>query len=197
MCASPGGKPRPDKLRGNRRWWLGGLLTASVSAVLVAAAFALWLIYPPKNEPARADVVVVVAGSTDGRHELGALLTRDGVADNLVVSNPAGTRDRVGYRLCHGEGVLESVRTWCLDPVPVTTTGEARSFEELARREGWNTAVVVTNRPHHHRVRLNFERCTSVETTVVSIDYLNWRWVPYQLLREAGGYLKFWVNDPC
>lgn len=69
------------------------------------------------------------------------------MADNLVVSNPLGIRDPAGYDLCARSLVPEHVETWCMDPVPFTTTGEAQTFELLAQQEGWTTAVVVTNRP--------------------------------------------------
>lgn len=192
MYSGSAGDPSARRRRGQV-----GVLVASVGLVAVIVTLVSWLAFPPKVTPERVDVVLVLAGSVDGRHEMGEALVRSGMADNLVVSNPLGVRGRVGYDLCASAGVSGQVETWCLDPLPATTTGEAQTFEVLAQRENWGTAVVVTNRPHHRRVRLNFDRCTSVETTVVSIDYINWRIMPYQTAREVGGFLKFWMVDPC
>lgn len=179
-----------------RRVWVG-ILLALVALIALTAAFVVWLTFPPTAKPGRVDVVVVMAGATDGRHELGSQLARSGVADNLVVSNPLGSWDEAGYDLCARSSAPEHVRTWCMDPLPPTTTGEAQTFELLARQEGWGSAVVVTNRPHHHRVKLNFDRCTTVEATVVSIEELNRQVIPYQVAREIGGFLKFWFTRPC
>lgn len=185
--------------RRRRRIWVRILLTLTALAALVGivAAFVVWLTFPPKITPGRADVVVVIAGAADGRHDIGERLIRGGVADNLVVSNPLGVRDPAGYDLCARTEFPEPVETWCMDPEPTTTTGEAQTFELLARQEGWTSAVAVTNRPHHHRVKLNFDRCTGAETTVVNIDNISWHVVPYQVAREVGGFLKFWFTNPC
>lgn len=173
------------------------ILLILVASITMLAIFAAWLSFPPKNTPERDDVVVIMAGATDGRHDLGHHLVRSGVADNLVVSNPLGYRDPAGYVLCSQSRVPEHIETWCMDPLPPTTTGEAQTFDSLASQEGWDSVVVVTNRPHHRRVKLNFDRCTNVEATVVSIDDLNRQIIPYQVAREMGGFLKFWLTRPC
>lgn len=187
-----------SEFKANRkRLWRVIPPVVAVAVLLMLAAFVAWLTFPPVHTPGRVDVVVVMAGATDGRHDIGAQLVKSGVADNLVVSHPLGSRDPAGYRLCAQWEAPDPVETWCMDPLPSTTTGEAQTFELLAARQGWDTAVVVTSRPHHHRVNLNFARCTGVTATVVSIDYLNWRLIPYQVARESGGFLKFWLTRPC
>lgn len=183
-----------------RGWWeaiaWGATAVLGVAAVSLVVASVV-LLNPARREPGEVDVVVVIAGADDGRHALGAELIWAGVADNLVVSNPAGARDVVGSALCRGKGIPDHVNIWCMKPSPSTTTGEAQTFERLAQREGWHTAVAITNRPHHYRVRLNFSQCTSVDTTVVSIRDLDWPLVPYLLAREFGGYAKHFYNRPC
>lgn len=181
------------------RWKVAaGVIVATLGVAGVSLAVIVWLLlHPPKNEPTSADVVLVIAGATDGRHDLGAELVKAGVADNLVVSNPAGLNDEVGSSLCRGENQPEGVNTWCMNPVPSTTTGEAQTFERLAQEQGWETAVAVTNRPHHHRVRLNFAQCTSVDTAVVSTEGLTERSLPYLVARELGGYVKHFLTNPC
>lgn len=173
------------------------ILVAVLTSLITLAAFVIWLTFPPKATLERVDVVVVMAGATDGRHDIGERLVRTGVADNLVVSNPLGRKDPAGHDLCTKWETTEYVEAWCMDPLPPTTTGEAQTFEVLAAREGWNTAVVVTNRPHHRRVKLNFDQCTGVEATVTNIDNISWHVVPYQVGRELGGFFKFWFTLPC
>lgn len=181
------------------RVWARVLLVALalVTTVALVAAFIIWLTFPPKVPLERVDVVVIMAGATDGRHDIGEQLVRSGIADNLVVSSPRGDEDLGAHALCTRFNAPKHIKTWCMDPSPPTTTGEAQTFEVLARKEGWDTAVTVTNRPHHRRVKLNFDRCTSVEPTVVNIDNISWKVVPYQVAREVGGFLKFWFISPC
>ena len=193
-------QPRTDRVEAGRRWWeaiaWGATAVLGVAVVSLVVASVV-LLNPAHKDPGEVDVVVVIAGADDGRHALGAKLIRDGVADNLVVSNPAGARDVVGSALCRGAGIPDHVNIWCMKPSPSTTTGEAQTFERLAQREGWRTAVATTNRPHHYRVRMNFAQCTSVDTTVTSVEKLDWPLVPYLLAREFGGYAKHFYNRPC
>lgn len=145
-----------------------------------------------------ADAVVILAGASDGRHQLGAELVHAGVSGNFVVSNPSGFEDHVGSAFCRGAKIpVEANAAWCLIPDPVTTTGEALTVGQLAEQQGWKEIVVVTNRPHTHRVRTMFKDCTDLETSVVNIGEIDWRYFHRSLAREIGGYLKYWVNDPC
>lgn len=179
-----------------RRLWRG--LVAGVlvtTGIIVAAGY--WLLNPPRHAPGPADAVFVLAGQTDGRHDLGVELVEAGHADNLVVSNPAGARDKAGSATCRGDRRPEGARTWCLKPTPVTTAGEAMTFQKLADREGWTSVNVVTNRPHTHRVRMIFDQCTNLDVTVVTLENLYWQRVPYHIARELGGFIKHWISDPC
>src|SRR5699024_12657787 len=53
-------------------------------------------------ELGKSDAIMVIAGASDGRHELGARLIEDGVSKRFVVSNPSGASDKVGYAHCNG-----------------------------------------------------------------------------------------------
>lgn len=183
--------------RARRARRLRGVLVFIVAAVVMIAAIFAFFLFPPRAEPVRADVVVVLAGADDGRHELAARLIEDGIAENLVVSNPIGPKDVAGSSLCRGSNRPEQAETWCMEPLPVTTTGETQTFDHIAQHEGWDTVVVVTSRPHTHRVRVNFEQCTDAEATVVSIDHVVWGYAHYHVAREIGGFLKHWITGPC
>lgn len=67
----------------------------------------------------------------------------------------------------------------------------------IAEEEGWATLTAVTNRPHTHRVRAVFKQCTNLDVVVVSTDYVNMTRMPYHVGREIGGYIKFWLTNPC
>lgn len=175
-----------------------GVIFGSLTLLLVAGlAVTAWFIYPPESEARRADAVLVVAGASDGRHELGAQLVEDGVADNLVISNWKGREDRVGWAHCRGGKQPEGATSQCMEPHDVSTTGEAQTFNRLAAEENWDSAVVVTNRPHTRRVRTTFEQCTNLDIQVVNSNWMSTTRIPSHVARELGGYLKFWVTDPC
>lgn len=171
---------------------------AFVAPILLLLGLPAWFLFPPQDSPSESDAVLVIAGASDGRHELGARLIEDGVSENFVVSNSSGSKDKVGYAFCHGGSKPESAaETWCMKSDPVTTTGEALAIDKLAKQEGWTTVTAVTNRPHNHRVRSNLGRCTDLDYSVISIDSIDVTRAPSHIAREVGGYLKFWVTNPC
>lgn len=173
-------------------------IVAFVAPIMLILGIPAWFLFPIQDEPSESDAVLVIAGASDGRHEFGAQLIEAGVSENFVVSNPAGSRDKVGYAHCSGELRPKSAdETWCMDSDPATTTGEAMAIDKLAKQEGWRSVTAVTNRPHSHRVGTNLSRCTDLDRTVVSIDEFNVIRAPTQIAREIGGYIKFWVTNPC
>lgn len=179
-----------------RRW--RRLTAIGVALLLVMVGVPSWFLFPPQETPVPSDAVVVIAGASDGRHQLGAQLVEEGIAENFVVSNPRGTGDKVGSAHCRGADRPDAlVEVWCLRPDPVTTAGEAMTMEELANKEEWSSLTVVTNRPHTRRVRTMFEECTDLDVVVVSSDWVRTSRIPYHVAREIGGYVKFWLTNPC
>lgn len=171
---------------------------AFAAPIVVILGLPAWFLFPPQYGPCKSDVMLVFAGASDGRHELGAQLIEEGISENFVVSNTSGPRDKVGFAHCAGELRPESAtNTWCMKSDPATTTGEALAIEKLAKQQGWNSVTAVTDRPHNHCVRTNLNRCSDLESTVVSIDEFNVVRAPARIAREIGGYIKFWVTNPC
>lgn len=169
-----------------------------VTLLSLVIAVPAWLLFPPQGTPVPSDAVMVIAGSSDGRHQVGAQLVEEGISQNYVVSNPLGNKDRVGSAHCRGaDRPAAAVESWCLRPEPVTTTGEALTMGELAAAQGWTTATVVTNRTHARRVSTMFEQCTNLDATVIYRNYIQKEIVKDQVLHEIGGYLKFWLTNPC
>jgi uncharacterized SAM-binding protein YcdF (DUF218 family) len=182
-------------MRLKKRW---RIVVSVLVPVLLVIGVPAWFLLPPREMAVPSDAVVVLAGASDGRHQLGAQLVEEGTAENFVVSNPRGAGDRVGSAHCRGQDRPEgAAEVWCLRPEPVNTAGEAMTVGELAAEEGWSELTVVTNRPHNRRVRTMFEHCTDLEVTVVSSQWVNKVRVPYHVAREVAGYMKFWITDPC
>lgn len=165
--------------------------------VVILVAFTTWLIFPPEDISRDADVVMVVAGASDGRHELGAEIVRELGIPHFVVSNPKGDEDEKGASFCHGAQTPRDTQIWCLNPDPVTTAGEAMGFEMLAKKQGWESAIIVTNRPHSRRVTRIFTDCTTMDIHVTAIHTINMGHLPYHVAREAGGFAKYFLTDPC
>lgn len=157
-----------------------------------------WFLFPPRDDPSSSDAVLVLAGASDGRHQMGAELVNAGVAPNFVISNPSGEEEQVGFSHCAGDKQPErALETWCMKPVPGTTMGEAKTVGNIAESERWMSLTVVTNRPHARRTRTIFEQCTAVDISVVPIEKLDVIRAPVHIVREIAGFLKFWVSDPC
>ncbi|BAU97356.1 hypothetical protein N24_3094 [Corynebacterium suranareeae] len=168
-----------------------------LSVMVICGLVLAWFVFPSKAEPKKVDVVLVIAGASDGRHEYGAQLVEDGYASNYVVSNPSGSRDKVGYAHCAGNKRPEGATSYCMDPYPVITSGEARTFNDLAKEHGWESALVVTSRTHTQRVRTMFDQCYTGESTVLNVNSLGRTGLYNAVLHEIGGYIKFWITAPC
>lgn len=157
-----------------------------------------WFVFPPKESPGASDAVMVIAGSDDGRHALGARMVKDGLTKHFVVSNPEGAYDEVGFAYCRGKDRPdEATATWCLHPDPETTIGEVVTMEELATKEKWATLTVVTSQVHSRRVQTMFNYCTSLSVTVVFPSEVRLYSFIREIFHELGGYIKFWLTNPC
>lgn len=188
------------------------MLIAAVMAFMLLIAGTTVYLYAPEglHNPWRkggpihsitqpADAVFVIAGSSDGRHQVGAALVNAGLAKNFVVSNPRGPMDETGWEYCHRDNqhTPGAEKIICLDPDPVTTRGEARTINDLAQSYGWKRIIVVTNRPHTHRVRMIYQACTDLDVEVVHIKGFQKHLVAYHVLREILGTAKFLIQRPC
>ena len=180
-------------------FWLWSCVFVAILGVLsVFFSLSLWIYYPPKEEPYSSNAVMVIAGYDDGRHSLGADYIESGIAENFVVSNPAGTRDKVGSAYCRGIDRPSKVsHSWCVKPKPATTAGEAFAMGALAEEQGWSSATVVTGRTHARRVKTMFEECANLDVAVTYPDTVDTSRIRDQIIHEIGGYIKFWMTYPC
>ncbi|WP_033377849.1 YdcF family protein [Corynebacterium lubricantis] len=194
-------KVRGPIARRNRRVRKRLLVLLSIFVVFLIVAAGLltsWFVNPPQKQPAASDAVVVIAGIADGRHAMGASLVQDGIAPNFVVSNPLGTEEPVGSSYCRGDNRPSAAEhTFCMDPQPVTTTGEAMTMGALAKEEGWSSATLVTSRVHARRVAANFEKCTDLDVNVMYTNNLGESNIVYEIAHETGGMIKLLLSNPC
>ena len=96
----------------------------------------------------------------------------------------------MGFSTCRGELAPENGRAECFRSDPVTTAGEAVAVEAIARERGWESVLVVTNRPHTPRAWWTFKLCTGLDVMMNPIDRVEWTWLPLHVSREVAGTVK-------
>jgi uncharacterized SAM-binding protein YcdF (DUF218 family) len=164
------------------------LVFAGLVAAWLVACLVLF-VWPPAESaaPAHADVVVVLSG--DKRRLPPALtLVRDGVVRALAISSVGRTRHWQAARELCRTGRYAGARVLCFDASPYSTQGEARAVEELARKHGWRSVVVVTSTFHVTRAAMLFHRCVKVPVAVVGTASPWWR-LPEEWASETGKLL--------
>lgn len=182
--------------------WLRGLLVMTV--VVAAAAFAVvgsgYLLYTkPWNYPLRpVDAIVVLGGENDGRVPYGLSLARQGFAQNLVISNPHGTRDPSTNEGCATRDPRFTVT--CVAPNPSTTRGEAQFTRDLAELNGWTSILVISWRYHLPRAQYIFGRCFDGDIIVRPVPreyHFSLKKWAYTYTYQTGGFVKAALQGSC
>jgi uncharacterized SAM-binding protein YcdF (DUF218 family) len=133
------------------------LVLLGIAAVAYAAGAVIFLTQPDTAFDGKADVVVVLAGSST-RLPVALQLMRDKRASVLLVSQDTSQRDSQRAALC-ARPPSGSFRVICRLADPFSTQGEARMFASLAREQRWDSAILVTSRFHLFRANRLFKRC--------------------------------------
>jgi uncharacterized SAM-binding protein YcdF (DUF218 family) len=144
------------------------LLALAVIVALTVASVLLFILYDD-DELAKADAVVVLAGSKF-RLPVGLELVERGVAPVLVISDGRHPRSAAANLLCR-----ERARVLCPRPDPYSTRGEAQTVARLARARGWESIVIVSSRFHLVRARVLFKRCYDGRLAFVGAPSPWWR----------------------
>ena len=185
-----------------------------VVAALVLVAFAVVAHGPAlrligralvvEDPVAKADAIVVVAGGTPSREDAAATLFREGLAPNVVLSNPF-TPDRVrdlisrGVRRLDYQGEARVVLEYrgvpaeaivALSQSVKTTEAELKVVGELARSRGWRRVILVTSAQHSRRVKLVWSRqapagIQSIVRVAQDDDFLDGDWWRQRRAAEA------------
>jgi hypothetical protein len=159
------------------------MLTGLMALVLAfGVVTARLFVSPAQGMPARVSAIVMLAGPGD-RLTVALKLARERRAPVLVVS-----------RGSHGYGgpcppATPGVRLICFEPEPANTRGEAEFIGRLAKRYGWQSMVLVTNRAQDTRARVMMRRCFGGPVYVMTGSQSVSGW-PYQVAYEWGALFK-------
>jgi hypothetical protein len=158
------------------------LIGAMALVVAFAAVTTRLFVLPAEGMPAHVSAIVMLAGPGD-RLPVALKLARERRAPMLVVS-----------RGSHGYGgpcppMTDGVRLVCFEPVPANTRGEAEFVGRLAKRYGWRSMVLVTNRAQDTRARVMMQRCFGGSVYVMTGSQSLDSW-PYQIAYEWGALFK-------
>jgi uncharacterized SAM-binding protein YcdF (DUF218 family) len=134
--------------------------------LLVFVALTLrWFFHPSTDSPANVDAIVVLGGEGP-RIERGVELARAGHSDQLVISEAGG--GQFHYRdICKLPPA--GLTTYCFDPDPASTRGEARAIAKLAADYGWTRIIVVASTDQITRARMIIGRCYGGEIRMVDV----------------------------
>jgi uncharacterized SAM-binding protein YcdF (DUF218 family) len=157
------------------------LIVAVLAGVAIGVMATVAFLWPRDDQVVAPAAVVVLGGPAAERTALGQALASEHDAV-LVLSASAQWFGRQAGLRC-GDDAL------CVDPVPVTTRGEARIVADLARAEGWEQLAVVTSDHHTARARVLFRQCLGERVSVVGASHSDGSWWAdtSRYLREAVG----------
>lgn len=164
---------------------------------LVVALFACLLFapvdsvfFPTRSAPIQADVVLVLGPASDSRLLLAERLIEAGYSDTLLISAAVSGPGRTPLieQFC---AKTKNFTVHCQQAEPFTTQGEVGWLERSASRQGWNTALIVTETTHVQRTRLYADRCFNGDAIVLSDETpLSPAELPYEYAYETAGFLK-------
>jgi uncharacterized SAM-binding protein YcdF (DUF218 family) len=150
--------------------------------VFIAASARLF-VWPARDQPSRADAILVLGG--DGaRLDRGVMLAKERYAPVLLVSQrdreyvPSGCAPRI-----------RGVELVCFQPNPISTQGEARYVARLASKRHWRRIIAVTSTPQDTRARVRLKRCYRGQLLVVTVHPSFFSWAR-DILYEWGGLMK-------
>jgi uncharacterized SAM-binding protein YcdF (DUF218 family) len=171
----------PSRFRRVVRWSLFVLFPIAVVVFVVATA--RLFVWPPTDQPSRADAVVALGGDTGQLREKSALkLAREGYAPVAVISLG-------GTRAVPCPHPVPDVQLICFRADPLDTRGEAEYVAALAARRHWSRIIVVSERSQATRARLLFERCTPIQLEMVPVADPRIR-LPFDVAYEWAALVK-------
>ncbi|WP_237726955.1 YdcF family protein [Rhodococcus jostii] len=144
------------------------------------------------------DAIVVLGGENDGRVPYAVSLAEQGLARQVVISNPHDARDPSTNEGCATTDPRFTVT--CVAPHPATTRGEAQFTRTLAVQNGWTSVLVVSWRYHLPRARYIFQRCFDGDLTMHAVprsyDFSLAKW-GYVYAYQTAGFVKAALQGRC
>ena len=151
----------PSTLR--RKVLLSLLALFVIIVVVCVAGTARLFVWPPTDQPTKADAVVALGGDPGQLRAKSAIhLAREGYAPVAVIS--LGGRKAVPC-----PHAVPGVQLICFRADPLDTRGEAEYVAGLAARRHWHRIIVVSERSQATRARLLFKRCTPIQLEMVPV----------------------------
>ncbi len=159
------------------------LATAFIVAILMVVATARLFVWPPTDEPAKADAVVALGGDPGQERAKSAMhLAQEGYAPVVVISLG-------GKKAVPCPPGVPGVERICFRANPLDTRGEAEYVARLANRRHWRRIIVVSERSQATRARMLFERCTGIQLLMVPVTDPRVR-LPYDVVYEWAALVK-------
>ena len=159
------------------------LVVVLLLVVTIPVASARLFIWPPSDNPTRADAIVALGGDTGQLRAKQAIqLARSDYAPVAVISLG-------GKRAVPCPNPVRGVRVLCFRADPLTTRGEAEYVARLAAQRHWHRIIVVSERSQATRARMLFERCTPIQLEMVPVTDPRDR-LPYDVVYEWGALAK-------
>ncbi len=138
-------------------------ITVLLIVPLLLVATARLFVWPPTDQPSRADAVVALGGDPGQlRAKMALHLARSGYAPVAVISLG-------GKKAVPCPPRVPGVTTICFRADPLDTRGEAEYVGRLAARRHWRRIIVVSERSQATRARLLFKRCMSAQLEMVPV----------------------------
>ena len=151
----------PSLVRRLVRWaLLLGVPVLIIAVVLLTPRLFLW---PPSDQPTKADAVVGLGGDPGQvRAHYAIELARSGDAPIAVISLGGKKSVPCPHRVV-------GVTIICFRADPLNTRGEAEYVATLAAQRRWHRIIVVSERTQTTRARVLFKRCTAVQLVMAPV----------------------------
>lgn len=137
-------------------------LVIAALVIAITAITARLFVWPASADVDRADAVVIFSGGRGERLAAATQLMDRKVAPVLVISNGTDPKWRDANVLCEKDHVR------CPTPKPDNTKGEAQMIGDLAKKEKWDSVVLVTSTYHATRSGMLLRRCFEGDVDVVA-----------------------------
>jgi uncharacterized SAM-binding protein YcdF (DUF218 family) len=131
-----------------------------IGFVVATARLFLW---PPTNQPVKADAVIALGGDSGQlREKLALHLAKSGYAPVAVVSLG-------GKKAVPCPHPVTGIKIICFRADPLNTRGEAEYVARLTAERHWHRIIVVSERSQATRARMLFKRCTRTQLIMVPV----------------------------
>jgi uncharacterized SAM-binding protein YcdF (DUF218 family) len=121
-------------------------------------------VWPPTDQPVKADAVIALGGDSGQlREKLALHLARSGYAPIAVISLG-------GKKAVPCPHPVRGIKIICFRADPLDTRGEAEYAARLTAKRHWRRIIVVSERSQATRARMLFKRCTRVQLVMVPVE---------------------------